>query len=137
MRLFNTLIFLGLVFGSHSATVSSDKKCSNVQGEQVVDSSDGYSDCQTWCPTAYEDKGEVQGSCKSYWTGYYCQCMYKADNKSWSPIDTEKVCEFTQIPLVDDSSDGLKTCDEWCKAVHRTNTGKCNAALSGFYCYCY
>lgn len=109
------------------------KQCSIVKGDVLLDSAEGFKNCGEFCPYMHRDEEEeVKGNCKSYPSGYFCQCRFGATNKN-----TQQSCKVIDISKVADNSDGLDTCESWCRESEKTNTGTCIPYISGWYCDCH
>lgn len=112
--------------------LETSKECKRETNE-VVDSSDGLKTCYSWCGYVHQREGYTTGVCKPFFTGNYCVCQERLDD-----LETYKKCT-PQNNEVDDSSDGLKTCHDWCLFTHIDKgytTGYCEKYPSGRYCLC-
>lgn len=124
----SVLIILTVFTGCYA--VGTWKQCTVEKSDVLIDNTDEYTTCATWCPNMYNEP-TAKGYCKSFPSGYFCQCRVEKN------INTHQSCKVIDVSKVVDNADGLDTCEEWCRESEKSNTGTCLSYLSGYYCDCY
>lgn len=69
------MMVLGSVYSAQLWNVHTWKECTG--NNRLVDTSDGFRKCSTWCKSTYNDiDGDVTGSCASklFYFQKYCYC---------------------------------------------------------------
>lgn len=124
----SAILLLTVIAGCYAA--GTWKECKLEDSHELLDNITEYTSCERYCSFMYKYP-EAKGDCKSLSSGYFCQCQTN------TTIDTHQSCKLVQVSNVVDSSDGLETCEAWCRSTKKSNTGTCLTYISGYYCDCY
>lgn len=124
----SVIILLAAVAACHAA--GTWKECKIEKSDVLLHNEDGLTDCAAYCPFMYTET-EAKGYCKSYPSGYFCQCRLGTHK------NTHQSCKVIDVHRVVDNADGLDTCEAWCRETEKTNTGTCIPYITGWYCDCH
>lgn len=108
------------------------KECTLVKSNELLDTEDEFKNCGEYCSNIYKEQ-QSKGYCTSFPSGYFCQCRLSSQKNK----NTHQSCKIIDISKVVDNSDGLDTCEAYCRETEKSNTGTCISYITGWYCDCH